>query len=180
MQPIFFFYIFWGDFFFFFLFVQYSALLHLPLLRFHCADGCWDRTQDRCNWCIGSLTTRLDLIHHQARSHPLTRLDLIRNQARSHPQHQARSHPHTRLDLICNQARSHPQPILQLKPKHVFKQFFSSFLHIFFAELEYFAHCYWLNSRIIYWRSFAPVSSVGERMIVYPISLGQENKFEHL
>jgi hypothetical protein len=51
----FFFNIFWGD-FFFILFVQYSALLHLPPLRFHCADGCWDRTQDRCNWCIGSQT----------------------------------------------------------------------------------------------------------------------------
>ncbi len=33
-------------------FVLYSAQLHLPPLRFHCADGCWDRTQDRCNWCI--------------------------------------------------------------------------------------------------------------------------------
>jgi hypothetical protein len=32
--------------------VLYSALFHLPPLRFHCADGCWDRTQDRCNWCI--------------------------------------------------------------------------------------------------------------------------------
>ncbi len=36
--------------------VYYSALLHLPPLRFHCADGCWDRTHDRCNWCIGSQT----------------------------------------------------------------------------------------------------------------------------
>ncbi len=35
--------------FFLFCSVQYSALLHLPPLRFHCADGCWDRTQDRCN-----------------------------------------------------------------------------------------------------------------------------------
>ncbi len=43
-------FIFWGDFFYFF--VLYSTLLHLPPLRFHCADGCWDRTQDRCNWCI--------------------------------------------------------------------------------------------------------------------------------
>jgi hypothetical protein len=51
----FFFYFFFGG-IFFFLFVQYSALLHLPPLRFHCADGCWDRTQDRCNWCIGSQT----------------------------------------------------------------------------------------------------------------------------
>jgi hypothetical protein len=30
-------------------FVLYSTLLHLPPLRFHCADGCWDRTQDRCS-----------------------------------------------------------------------------------------------------------------------------------
>jgi hypothetical protein len=37
-------------------FVLYSALLHLPPLRFHCADGCWNRTQDRCNWCIDSQT----------------------------------------------------------------------------------------------------------------------------
>jgi hypothetical protein len=46
---------FWGGFFLFFS-VQYSALLHLPPHRFHCADGCWDRTQDRCNWCSGSQT----------------------------------------------------------------------------------------------------------------------------
>jgi hypothetical protein len=32
------------------------STVHLPPLRFHCADGCWDRTQDRCNWCIGSQT----------------------------------------------------------------------------------------------------------------------------
>ncbi len=51
----FFFNIFGGDFFSFFS-VQYSALLHLPSLRFHCADRCWDRTQERCNGCIGSQT----------------------------------------------------------------------------------------------------------------------------
>jgi hypothetical protein len=51
---IFFFFFFFGGGIFFFFFVQYSALLHLPPLRFHCADGCWDRTQDRCNLCIGS------------------------------------------------------------------------------------------------------------------------------
>jgi hypothetical protein len=39
-----------------FFFVLYSALLHLPPLRFHCADRCWDRTQDRCNRCIDSQT----------------------------------------------------------------------------------------------------------------------------
>ncbi len=47
-------YIFFGGGFVFF--VLYSTLLHLPPLRFHCADGCWDRTQDSCNWCIGSQT----------------------------------------------------------------------------------------------------------------------------
>jgi hypothetical protein len=41
---------------FFTFFVLYSTLLHLPTLRFHCTDGCWNRTQDRCNWCIGSQT----------------------------------------------------------------------------------------------------------------------------
>ncbi len=37
--------------YFFYLFFSelYTALLHRPPLRFHCADGCWDRTQDRCN-----------------------------------------------------------------------------------------------------------------------------------
>jgi hypothetical protein len=41
----------------------YSALLHLPPLRFHCAEGCWDRSQDPCNWLQSdALTTRLDLI----------------------------------------------------------------------------------------------------------------------
>ncbi len=39
-----------------YIYIQYSALLHLPPLRFHSADGCWDRTQDRCNLCIGSQT----------------------------------------------------------------------------------------------------------------------------
>jgi hypothetical protein len=47
-------------------FVLYSALLHLPPLRFDCSEGCWDRTQDRCNWCMhwqsDALTTKLDLI----------------------------------------------------------------------------------------------------------------------
>ncbi len=45
-----------SPFIFIFFFVLYSALLHLPPLRFHCADGCWDRTQDRCSWCIDSQT----------------------------------------------------------------------------------------------------------------------------
>ncbi len=50
---IFFFFFLW---IFFFLFVQCSALLYLPPLKFHCADGCWDQTQDHCNLCIGSQT----------------------------------------------------------------------------------------------------------------------------
>ncbi len=45
-----------GGIFYLVLNVLYSTLLHLPPLRFHCADGWWDRTQDRCNWCIGSQT----------------------------------------------------------------------------------------------------------------------------
>jgi hypothetical protein len=40
---------------FFFFKIVYSTLLHLPPLRFHCADGCWDRPRDRCNCCIGSI-----------------------------------------------------------------------------------------------------------------------------
>jgi hypothetical protein len=40
--------IFFGG-FFDILFILNSALLHLPPLRFHCPDGCWDRTQDHCN-----------------------------------------------------------------------------------------------------------------------------------
>ncbi len=35
-------FIFFGGIFYFF--VLYSTLLHLPPLRFRCADGCWDRT----------------------------------------------------------------------------------------------------------------------------------------
>ncbi len=39
-------------------FVLYSTLLHLPPLRFHCADGCWDRTQDRQLQLHGALAVR--------------------------------------------------------------------------------------------------------------------------
>jgi hypothetical protein len=49
---IFFSIFFWGIIFFLFVFSTASS----PPLRFHCADGCWDRTQDRCNLCIGSQT----------------------------------------------------------------------------------------------------------------------------
>jgi hypothetical protein len=47
-----------GILFFFLLFfnVRYSSLLHLAPLRFHCIRGCWDRTQDCCNFGIDSQT----------------------------------------------------------------------------------------------------------------------------
>jgi hypothetical protein len=37
-------------------FVLYATLFHLPPLRFHCVGGCWDRTQDSCDFGIGSQT----------------------------------------------------------------------------------------------------------------------------
>jgi len=43
-------------------FVRYSTLLHLLPLRFRCVGGCWDPTQDRCEFVIRS--------NHSARSHP--------------------------------------------------------------------------------------------------------------
>jgi len=36
--------------------ILYSTLFHLPLLRLHCVEGCWDRTQDYCDFGIGSQT----------------------------------------------------------------------------------------------------------------------------
>ncbi len=36
--------------------VRYSTLLHLAPLRFHCVGGCWDRTQDCCDFVIDSQT----------------------------------------------------------------------------------------------------------------------------
>ncbi len=43
-----------GFFWNFFLYVLYSTLLHVPPLRFHCVGGCWDWTQDCCDFGIGS------------------------------------------------------------------------------------------------------------------------------
>ncbi len=41
---------------FFFFYVRYSTQLYLPPLRFHCVEGCWDRTQDSCDYGIGCQT----------------------------------------------------------------------------------------------------------------------------
>ncbi len=45
-------------------FIQHCFIC--PPLSFRCVGGCWDRTQDRCDFGIGSqtlLTTRRDLFH---------------------------------------------------------------------------------------------------------------------
>jgi hypothetical protein len=42
--------------FFFLIYVRYSKLHHLPSLRFRCVRGCWDRTQDCCDFGIDSQT----------------------------------------------------------------------------------------------------------------------------
>jgi hypothetical protein len=34
----------------------FSTLIHLPPLRFHCVGGCWDRTQDSCDYGIDCQT----------------------------------------------------------------------------------------------------------------------------
>jgi hypothetical protein len=54
-------------------FVLYSILLHLPPLRFHCADGCWDRTQtlQLMHWQSDALTSRLDLIRNTPQYYPV-------------------------------------------------------------------------------------------------------------
>ncbi len=45
-----------GNFLGFSFYVRYSALLHLPPLRFLCVGRCWDRTQDSCDYGIGCQT----------------------------------------------------------------------------------------------------------------------------
>jgi hypothetical protein len=41
-----------GIFLIFYFYVRYLTLLHLLPLRFHCVGGCWDRTQDCCDFGI--------------------------------------------------------------------------------------------------------------------------------
>ncbi len=73
-----------GIFWIFSFYVRYSTLLHLPPLRFDCVLGCWDRTQDSCDYGIGWLTgflfyacvycrtQRLSQKERQADIHPLS------------------------------------------------------------------------------------------------------------
>ena len=55
-----------GDIFRFFLlfYCRYSALLHLPPFKFYCVGGCWERTQDCCDF-------RVRRSNHSATSHPV-------------------------------------------------------------------------------------------------------------
>ncbi len=74
----------WDFWDFFFLCTRYSILLHLPPLRFHCVGGCWDLTQDICDYSIGCQTLdlfhiRQNLIHYSARFHPPLVILLILN-----------------------------------------------------------------------------------------------------
>ncbi len=41
---------------FFSFYVRYSTLLYQTPLRFHCVGGCWDQTQDCCDFGIDSQT----------------------------------------------------------------------------------------------------------------------------
>ncbi len=77
------------------MYVLYSTLLHLPPLGFHCVGGCWDRTQDSCDYGIGCQTLRS--------SHSAT------SQQRAAKSYHARLHLiHYRLHLIHDSAISHP------------------------------------------------------------------------
>ncbi len=54
---------------FFVMYILSPTLLHLPPLRFHCAGGCWDWTQDCCDfwhWQSDALTTWVALIRVSA------------------------------------------------------------------------------------------------------------------
>ncbi len=45
-----------SGFWIFLFYVRYTTLLHLPPLRFYCVGGCWDGTQDCCDFGIDSQT----------------------------------------------------------------------------------------------------------------------------
>jgi hypothetical protein len=62
--------------------VIFSTLIHLPPLRIHCVGGCWDRTQDCCDFSFDSQKLSSVLV----RSHPIL-LDLIIETSKGHAKH---------------------------------------------------------------------------------------------
>ncbi len=69
----------------FFVYVLYSTLLRLTLLRFFCVGGSWDRAQDCVPLALAVRRSNHSArSHHQARSHPpwlnlILRLDRIQH-----------------------------------------------------------------------------------------------------
>ncbi len=53
----------------------YSRLIHLPPLRFHCVEGCWDSRMEPRTVPTSALAVRRS--NHSARSHPFFQPDLI-------------------------------------------------------------------------------------------------------
>jgi hypothetical protein len=88
-----------GFFLRFFMYLLYSTLLSRPPLRFHCVGGCWDRTQDSCDFGICCQTLYPHFMHF--------RPHLNNNSATSHP-HLTTSHPHPATSHL-HSATSHPQ-----------------------------------------------------------------------
>ncbi len=111
------------------IFSPFIQLLHLPPFRFHCVGGCWDQTQDCCDFSIDSqthvTTTRIEVIHarldliHNRLNLIHTRQDLIHNLAGSH------SHSldlvDTRLDYDPHTASYHPQSARSHQQSHIHK-----------------------------------------------------------
>jgi hypothetical protein len=52
-----------------------STLLHLLPLKFHCVRGCWEWTQDCCDFGIGTKPARIYLIHKR-HSTPILRFSV--------------------------------------------------------------------------------------------------------
>ncbi len=80
----------------------------------HCVGGCWDQTQDSCEYGIGCQTlNHLAKSHphsakshpHSAKSHPLSTKSNPHS-SKYHP-HSAKSHPHS-VKSHPNSAKSHP------------------------------------------------------------------------
>jgi hypothetical protein len=103
----------------FFPYVLYSTMLHLPPIRLRRRMlGSNPGLLLLWHWQSEALTTRLDLIHYSARSHPHSARShphsarSYPHSARSYPQ-SARSHPHSTRSYLQS-ARSHPFPIVKI------------------------------------------------------------------